>query len=163
MVSLTKSGSIFENESEKTTMKIIHRSKKCLHLVIMALILFIASCAPESSEEVVADYSGTWTCSETTSNPAGTTNYSVRIKKAGSSTTEYKIENFYNLGFNNEASLTINTSSITMSSQTIGTGNSAFTASGSGSVNSSTKLTMTYRMDDGSGVVDNCNATFSKQ
>jgi hypothetical protein len=81
----------------------------------------------------------------------------------GSSTSEYKIENFYNLGFNNEAAVSIGISSITIASQTIGSGNGAFTASGSGTVNSATKLTMSYKMDDGSGVTDNCSATFAKQ
>jgi hypothetical protein len=106
---------------------------------------------------------GTWTCSETTSNPAGSSTFSVKLKKAGSSTSEYKIENFYNLGFNNEAAVSIGASSITIASQTIGSGNAAFTASGSGSVNTSTKLTMAYSMNDGSGAADNCNATFTKQ
>jgi hypothetical protein len=106
---------------------------------------------------------GTWTCSETTSNPAGSSTFSVKLKKSGSSTSEYKIENFYNLGFNNEAAVSIGASSITIASQTIGSGNAAFTASGSGSVNTSTKLTMAYSMNDGSGAADNCNATFTKQ
>ncbi len=123
----------------------------------------IASCAPETSEEVVPDYTGTWTCTETTSSPAGTSNFSVRLKKVGTSTTEYKIENFYNLGFNNEAAVSISASSITISTQTIGSGNAAYSASGSGSVNSATKLTMSYNMNDGSGVIDKCSATFAKQ
>lgn len=127
------------------------------------MISFMAACAPETEEDIIADYSGTWTCSETTSNPAGTSNFSVRLKKVGTSTTEYKVENFYNLGFNNEAAISIGATSITISSQTIGSGNAAFTASGSGSVNSATKLTMSYKMDDGSGVADNCSATFAKQ
>jgi hypothetical protein len=127
------------------------------------MIAFLASCAPETAEEVVADYTGTWTCTETTSSPAGTSNFSVKLKKVGASTTEYKIENFYNLGFNNEAAVSIGASSITISSQTIGSGNAAYTASGSGTVNSATKLTMSYNMNDGSGVIDNCSATFAKQ
>jgi len=144
-------------------MNIMLSNNKILQFALVLLIAFMASCAPETEEEVVADYTGTWTCNETTSNPAGTTNFSVRLKKVGTSTTEYKVENFYNLGFNNEAAINIGASSITISSQTIGSGNSAFTASGSGTVNSATKLTMSYKMDDGSGVSDNCSATFAKQ
>ena len=127
------------------------------------MMAFIASCAPETEEQIVADYTGTWTCTETTSNPAGTSNYSVRLKKVGASTSEYKVENFYNLGFNYEAAVSIGTSTINISTQTVGSGNSAFTASGSGAVNTATKLTMSYKMDDGSGAVDNCSATFVKQ
>jgi hypothetical protein len=144
-------------------MNIMQFQKKILQFSIIILIAFLASCAPETSEEVVADYTGNWTCSESTSNPAGTSTYTVKLKKVGTSTTEYKIENFYNLGFNNEAAVSIGAASINISSQTIGSGNSAFTASGSGTVNSATKLTMTYNMNDGSGAIDNCNATFTKQ
>ncbi|HRG57397.1 MAG TPA: hypothetical protein PK323_00480 [Bacteroidia bacterium] len=136
---------------------------KFLHFSTIILMIFIASCAPEPTEEPVADFTGTWTCNETTSNPAGSSSYSVRLKKVGSSVSDYKIENFYNLGFSNEASVNIGSSSITISSQTIGSGNSAFTASGSGSVTTSTKLSMNYKMDDGSGAIDNCTATFTKQ
>lgn len=138
-------------------------SKKIWQFTVVILVAFLASCAPEPTDEVIADYSGSWTCTETTSNPAGSSSFSVKLKKVGSSTSEYKIENFYNLGFNNEAAVSIGASSITLSSQTIGSGNAAFTASGSGSVSSATKITMNYNMDDGSGVTDNCSATFAKQ
>lgn len=144
-------------------MKTIQIRSKFLHFSTIVLMIFIASCAPEPTEEPVADYTGTWTCNESTSNPAGTSSYSVRLKKVGTSVTDYKIENFYNLGFNNEAAVNIGSTSITISSQTIGSGNSAFTASGSGSVTTATKLSMNYKMDDGSGAIDNCTATFTKQ
>jgi hypothetical protein len=144
-------------------MKNLSSHHRFLQFALVTMMAFLASCAPETEQDIVADYTGTWTCTETTSNPATTSNYSVRLKKVGSSTSEYKIENFYNLGFNNEAALSIGISSITIASQTIGSGNGAFTASGSGTVNSATKLTMSYKMDDGSGVTDNCSATFAKQ
>jgi|688.fasta_scaffold231626_1 hypothetical protein len=144
-------------------MKNLSSHHRFLQFALVTMMAFLASCAPETEQDIVADYTGTWTCTETTSNPATTSNYSVRLKKVGSSTSEYKIENFYNLGFNNEAAVSIGISSITIASQTIGSGNGAFTASGSGTVNSATKLTMSYKMDDGSGVTDNCSATFAKQ
>jgi hypothetical protein len=144
-------------------MKNLSSHHRFLQFAFVTMMAFLASCAPEAEQDIVADYTGTWTCTETTSNPATTSNYSVRLKKVGSSTSEYKIENFYNLGFNNEAAVSIGISSITIASQTIGSGNGAFTASGSGTVNSATKLTMSYKMDDGSGVTDNCSATFAKQ
>ena len=144
-------------------MKNLSSHHRFLQFALVTMMAFLASCAPETEQDIVADYTGTWTCTETTSNPATTSNYSVRLKKVGSSTSEYKIENFYNLGFNNEAAVSIGISSITIASQTIGSGNGTFTASGSGTVNSATKLTMSYKMDDGSGVTDNCSATFAKQ
>jgi hypothetical protein len=137
--------------------------KNHYYQIAVALVMaFMVSCAPEPTEETTADYSGTWTCTETTSNPAGTSSYTVRLKRAGTVITEYKIENFYNTGYKNEAAVTIGASSITINSQTIGSGSTSFTASGSGSVISSSKLEMNYKMDDGSGAIDNCNATFVK-
>ena len=144
-------------------MKNLSSQHRFLQFALITMMAFLASCAPETEQDIVADFTGTWTCTETTSNPATTSNYSVRLKKVGSSTSEYKIENFYLLGFNNEAAVSIGISSITIASQPIGSGNGAFTASGSGTVNSATKLTMSYKMDDGSGVTDNCSATFAKQ
>ena len=129
---------------------------------LSALFLSVlVSCAPEEKDEAIADYSGTWKCTEATSNPSGNSTFSVRLKKDGTSNTAYFMENIYNTG--NQASLTIDASAITIASQTIGTGNSSYKASGSGTVNSSTKLTMSYKMEDGSGAVDNCSATFEKQ
>ena len=134
-----------------------------LSALLLGFMLFLASCAPEEKEVIVADYSGSWMCSETTSNPAGTSNYTVKIEKVAGSSTNYTIGNFYVLGANYKASVTMSNSAITMASQTIGSGNSAFSASGSGTINSSTKFTMSYKMDDGSGVIDNCSSTFTKQ
>ncbi len=136
--------------------------KRISQLVLVALVSFMAACAPEDTKDVEADFSGTWACNETTSNPAGTTNFTVNIKKDGSSGNSYKISNFYNLGYSHEALVTISSSSVSLSSQTIGSGNSAYSASGSGTVSSSTKFSMSYKMDDGSGAADNCNATFTK-
>ena len=55
----------------------INHSKSILQFAIIIMIAFLASCAPEPTEEVVADYTGTWTCSETTSNPAGSSTFST--------------------------------------------------------------------------------------
>lgn len=144
-------------------MNTLKYKKQYFHFAVVLLMTFLAACAPEPTEEAVADYSGTWTCNETTTNPAGTSSYTVRIKRAGTVTSEYKIENFYNTGYKNEAAVSIGASSITINSQTIGSGSTSFTASGSGSVVSSSKLSMNYKMDDGSGDIDNCSATFVKQ
>ncbi|MCC6251614.1 MAG: hypothetical protein IT238_04040 [Bacteroidia bacterium] len=139
------------------------RVKNILFGVLWVSVLFVASCAPEPSEEPEPDYSGSWTCNETATNPAGTSSFTVKLVKVGTASSEYKIQNFYNLGFNNEAKVSIGTSGVYMSSQTIGSGNSAFTASGSGTVNSTAKFSMNYEMSDGSGDVDACSATFTKQ
>ena len=70
------------------------------YLWVFALALyvaFLAGCAPETDTEIVPDYTGNWTCTETSSNPAGTISYGVKIKKVGLSDVNYTIENFYNI------------------------------------------------------------------
>lgn len=144
-------------------MKAIQFKQSYFQYACLLMITLMVACAPEEKEEAIADYTGTWKCTETTSNPSGTSTFSVRLKKDGTSNTAYLMENIYNLGSNYEAALTIDASTITLGSQTVGTGNGAYKASGSGTVSASTKLSMTYKMEDGSGVADNCSATLEKQ
>ena len=129
-------------------------------LLISACLVLLTSCAPEDPEDqVTPDYSGSYYCKETTSNPAGTTTFTVHLKKQTAADT-YTMENFYNVGFNHAANLTISGSAVSLPSQTI----SGFSASGSGSVQTDGKISLTYRVDDGSGSgSDNCTATLTKQ
>lgn len=126
-------------------------------------IAFLSGCAPENETEIVPDYTGTWTCTETSSNPPGTITYGVRIKKVGASDVNYTVENFYNLGYSNAASITISGTNILVASQTIGSGSNSFSVNGSGSVNNSAKLSLSYAVNDGSSAVDNCTAVLVKQ
>jgi hypothetical protein len=127
---------------------------------IFCIACFFSSCVPEETEnEVTPDYSGSYSCKETTSNPSGTTTFTVHLKKQSTGET-YNLENFYNVGFNYSANLNFSGSGITIPNQTV----SGFTASGSGSVQSDGKISLSYRVDDGSGSgADNCSATLTKQ
>jgi hypothetical protein len=138
-------------------MKIQH----ALIYIATSLGTLLISCAPEETEEPIPDLSGNYSCSETTSNPAGTTTFSVNIKKTGSGNENYRIENFYNLGFNHSALFSVSGGSITLSNQNV----SNFSASGSGTVISATRINLSYQMSDGSGPsgIDNCTATLTKQ
>lgn len=129
-------------------------------VALLWLTLLFTACAPEEQEDLPApDYTGSYTCKETASNPAGTTTFTVHLKKQASSES-YTLENFYNVGFNHSASLTISGATISIPTQSI----SGFSASGSGSIQSDGKIVLNYRMDDGSGSgTDNCNATLTKQ
>jgi hypothetical protein len=120
----------------------------------------LVSCAPEEVEEQpIPDYSGSYSCTETTSNPAGTSTFTVHLKKQ-SGAESYRAENFYNLGFNYSANLSISGSSVSIPNQAI----SGFNLSGNGSIQSDGKIRLSYRVDDGSGSgTDNCTATLSKQ
>ena len=129
---------------------------------IVLIIMLIVSCAKDETTTTV-DYTGSWTCVETATNPAGTTTFTIHLKKNGTSETAYYMENIYNLGFSVQASLTISGNSITIAQQSVGSGTNHFNTSGSGSVTSSTKISLSYKMDDGSGAIDNCTATLTKQ
>lgn len=129
--------------------------------VLIAILLFssffLISCQPEEIEEPEIDLTGSWSCAETSTNPAGTSTFTVHIKKSGSG---YTVENFYNLGFNHSANISVSDKSITIPSQSI----AGFSISGSGTVSSSTKISLSYQADDGSGSnLDNCTANLTKQ
>ncbi len=117
----------------------------------------LVSCQPEEVEEPAVDLTGSWSCSETSGNPAVTSTFTVHLKKSGSG---YLIENFYNLGFNHTASISVTDKSISIPSQGI----AGFSISGSGTVLSATKVSLSYQADDGSGSnLDNCTASLNKQ
>jgi hypothetical protein len=70
------------------------------------------------------------------------------------------MENFYNLGFNHTATLTVTDKNINIPNQSI----AGFSVSGSGTISTATKINLSYQADDGSGsTLDNCTATLAKQ
>lgn len=129
-------------------------------ILIFAGLLFMVSCAPEEPEDVpTPDYSGSYTCKETSSNPAATTSFTINLKKQANEES-YTSDNFYNLGFNYSANLSISGSTVSIPSQTV----SGFSISGSGSIQSDGKIQLNYRVDDGSSSgIDNCTAILTKR
>lgn len=131
--------------------------QRVLSTLLLISALFLVSCQPEEVQEPEVDLTGSWSCAETSTNPAGTSTFTVHIKKSGSG---YVIENFYNLGFNHSANITVSDKTISIPSQSV----AGFSVSGSGNVNSSTKVSLSYQADDGSGSnLDNCTANLTKQ
>lgn len=133
---------------------VIQRVLICFGVLISSLLI---SCQPEEIEEPNIDLTGSWSCTETSGNPSSTSTFTVHIKKSASG---YTIENFYNLGFNHTANISVTDKNISIPSQSI----AGFGVSGSGSIISETKVSLSYQADDGSGSnLDNCTSSLSKQ
>ncbi len=139
---------------------------KKLHLFSTAVILFslllVSSCkkeepTPSTPADPRDQYVGSWTCNET-SQLNGSTSFTIHINKSGSNSAQVLIENFYNLGFSNTAAVTVNSTSLTIPQQTY-SGNQI---SGSGTLTSSTTISLTYTVFDGSNT-DHCTASCVKQ
>ena len=123
-------------------------------LPFLIFTIFLGSCVPEP---VDPDYSGSWNCQETTSNPAATATFTVHLKKSG---TNYQMENIYNLGFNVQANLVFTSSSISIPQQQL----AGFGISGSGQANGENSISLSYTADDGSGQgADNCTAQLTRK
>jgi hypothetical protein len=133
---------------------VIQRVLICLGVLISGLLV---SCQPEEVEEPAIDLTGSWSCTETSGNPSSSSTFTIHIKKSGSG---YTMENFYNLGFNHTATLSVTDKNITIPNQSI----AGFSVSGSGTISTATKVNLSYQADDGSGSnLDNCTATLAKQ
>jgi hypothetical protein len=88
--------------------------------------------------------------------------YYVYIDPDPSDTTKVIISNFYNLGFDNYVYAKLNSLNLSISPQTTKDGFKIL--SGSGNILSNYKeISWSYRVDDGSGEVDNVTATYTKE
>jgi hypothetical protein len=117
---------------------------------------------------------GQWTCDETShiykSTESETSHiykstesiYVVYIDPDPSDTTKVIISNFYNLGFDIYVYAKINSLNLSISQQTTKDGFKIL--SGSGGISSNYKeINWSYRVDDGSGEIDNVTATYTKE
>jgi hypothetical protein len=131
---------------------------------VAVLSLMIYSCAPEKDDAAAPTttdpkqkWIASWSCTETPKQGSPST-FTVHI--VDSSAADYvKIENFYNIGFQNKAYATVSGSSITIPSQNL---SSSFNVHGSGTMVSNTSITMNYYVSDGSSI-DTISAVFTKQ
>lgn len=124
------------------------RLTKYLPLALITATLLVA-CDPDESNVPVPnddrdELIGTWTLQEN-SQQFGTSTYQVNLVKSGSS--DIKIENFYNLGFNNTATIKVDGNDIVIPNQVV----SGHTLSGSGEVVSDKNINLEFVMNDGSG------------
>jgi hypothetical protein len=126
----------------------------------------MASCEPdETSPEEEESLGGTWVCSESSEN--GQQTYQVTIEQDQNNSSQYYIYNFHNLGLGGplggggEAYFTLSGNSISMPQQTVLEESSA---SGSGTLGSDREaIELSYDFDDGSGILLEVQATYTKQ
>jgi hypothetical protein len=137
--------------------------KKIKHLFSLLILssVLLVGCQPEEEDPTPSDdrdkFIGTWSCAETSSQN-GSSTFEVHINKSTTSTSQVVIENFYNYGFNKSATASISGSSLTIASQSF----SGTTIQGSGTSNSSTKISMNYTVNDGSDT-DTVSAVLTKK
>ena len=134
------------------------------YLTIIALVIFIASCAKEDDPiNGVSDarnkYTGTWTAQENSS-VFGSSTYSITITTSNSNNEDILIKNFYNLGAGTVTIGSVNVdgsgNSIQIKQQTV----SGNVISGSGSY-SNNKITFNFTSNDGQ-TIDNVSVTATK-
>lgn len=139
--------------------------KKVFTFALLALTMtVIPSCQPDETDNTTPTddrdkFVASWTCNEVSSQTQSSS-FTVHINKSTTSSTQVQIEDFYHMGFQNKANADISGSSITIPQQ-LYNGNQIH---GSGSMGSNTnQFTMTYYVDQGSGSIDTCTATFIRQ
>lgn len=137
--------------------------KKLLSASLLLFLLGYAlpGCQPDETTEPTDDrdkFVAAWTCAENSSQTQNSS-FTVDINKSASVTTQIEIENFYNVGFSNKAKAEISGSSLTIPSQLY----SGKQIHGSGTMVSNNTITMTYYVDLGSGTIDTCTATLTRQ
>lgn len=128
--------------------------KKVIVIFIFAIFL-LSSC--EKDNNTYTSVVGTWQCVEVSSlhspNP-----YFVDILRETNDSTILKIDNFYNMGYGKEIYATIDAYDISVQSNLHG-----FSILGKGKVAGDFKtIEWQYEVDDGSGMIDYVNATYTR-
>ena len=141
--------------------------KKLLLLFTSAILL--CSCDDEffSISDIAALIEGEWIVDEQSQflKNLEKSNYRVNITVNTNNDSEFQINNFYQIGEHTSAEGKITNSTLVLNpNQEISDGFGSFTIiSGSGSLSDNNKqISWTYKIDDGSGTIDNVTATFSK-
>lgn len=136
---------------------------------ILIIVFLAASC--ELFDETgpgggtISKIEGLWKCEENSQkfkkSTMGTNNYEVYISPYPGDSTKVLLTGFYQLGDNIEAVAKLNGMTLTLSRQNLPGGFEII--SGSGTISSTfKKITWSYKVDDGSGDVDNATATYTK-
>ncbi|MBA3899939.1 MAG: hypothetical protein H0X62_06975 [Bacteroidetes bacterium] len=127
--------------------------------LIVGCMAFLTSCEPEEPEPPGGNnnenITGTWSCAET-SQEYGTSNYEVIISNSPSSSSQVRIQNFYQLkgAFVN---VSVSGSSLTIPKQTV----QSIEFAGTGTIVNSNRINLSYTADDGGGVIDQVTAGLS--
>jgi len=136
-------------------------------LIILFGFIIIYSCELIDDNPATGDVreriEGQWKCDENSQIYKSTELvYWVYIDPDPGDTIKVIISNFYNLGFDIYVYAKINSLNLSISQQTTKDGYKIL--SGSGNISSNYKeINWSYRVDDGSGEIDNVTATYTKE
>jgi len=136
--------------------------RKYYRLIILALSVFIISCAPEDSPApIITDARdkiiGTYLCEET-ENGNSVTTFDITIRKTTSKSDTIWIDNFYNIGNQYKVLGQFSNNSISIRTQNV----SSFGFVGEGNFNGTNKISFSYKATVG-GTTNNCTAIATKQ
>lgn len=113
-------------------------------LLLIAMVA-LASCTKDGAD-AAKTLSGSWAVSETQTRTGTRSSYAIQIAE-GSAVGQFKAGNFFNLGFNNQALITVSGTSMQLSRQSV----SGYTLSGSGTFDGADGFSMRFSAEDGSG------------
>jgi hypothetical protein len=147
-------------------MKILVQSNeiRTFCLIMLLTLVFTQSCeiAGEltGASAAIDKIEGEWSCDEQSSIYKATAEiYAVFISQDPDNASGVIIDNFY--GLQTAAKANVVGMSLIISNQTLEGG---FVVSGSGIISSDYKeIDMTYKVDDGSGMIDNVTAIYTKE
>lgn len=132
-------------------------------IFIFLFVAFVTSCSkddepkPNSPTDSRSILVGNWVCQEVSN--SSTSTFSVELYAHSTVATRIVVSNFNNLGFEqSNCQMEINGSSFTIFPQNL----SGFDVVGSGTLENTNKIMLTYTVDDGSGILDSCSAAFTK-
>lgn len=143
--------------------------KKLFYFSFILAGLFIVSCAPDKKDDPTDPstpatdardkYVAYWNATEySTSSPTTPTTFTVNIAKSQTSSTEITIFNFS--GLSESARAVVNNNNLTIPYQQIG---SIAFAQGTGTMTSSTHISLNYTMTIGASPTETYSATYVKQ
>lgn len=131
-------------------------------ILASAFLFLLPACQPDDESTEPTDerdkFVAAWSCTEVSTNTAQTT-FNVHINKSTTNSTDILMENFYNIGQAFSARATVSGSSLTIPNQIYNNK----PLHGSGTMISNNTINMTYYVDLGSGNIDTCTATFTRQ
>ena len=136
--------------------------RKYYRLIILALSVFIISCAPEDSPApIITDARdkiiGTYLCEET-ENGNSVTTFDITIRKTTSKSDSIWIDNFYNIGNQYKTGFSFSNSNLKIITPNV----SSFGFVGEGNFNGTNKISFSYKATVG-GTTNNCTAIATKQ
>lgn len=126
----------------------------------LSILFFLASCEPDNAVEPTIE--GKYNCEETVaasgSTPASKTTFEFHVISTSADNSTYKIENFYNIGFQKSLTINYEDGNISIPEQNM----DGFVIKGSGSLVSA-KLNLSYSAKDAAGSIETCSAIAIKK